>query len=51
MNPVLDLGWAQWLQLFTHFASLSLLAVGGAITTAPMPRRAPATPGCSAKRA
>jgi chromate transporter len=25
----------QWLDLFTHFASLSLLAVGGAITTAP----------------
>jgi chromate transporter len=35
MNPVLDFGWAQWLQLFSHFASLSLLAVGGAITTAP----------------
>lgn len=26
---------ANWLELFTHFASLSLLAVGGAITTAP----------------
>ena len=26
---------ANWLYLFTHFASLSLLAVGGAITTAP----------------
>ena len=26
---------ADWLQLFTHFATLSLLAVGGAITTAP----------------
>ncbi len=26
---------ANWLALFTHFASLSLLAVGGAITTAP----------------
>jgi chromate transporter len=25
---------ANWLELFTHFASLSLLAVGGAITTA-----------------
>jgi chromate transporter len=25
----------NWLDLFTHFASLSLLAVGGAITTAP----------------
>lgn len=26
---------SNWLELFTHFASLSLLAVGGAITTAP----------------
>lgn len=26
---------ADWLALFTHFMSLSLLAVGGAITTAP----------------
>jgi chromate transporter len=26
---------AQWFELFMHFASLSLLAVGGAITTAP----------------
>ena len=26
---------AQWLELFMHFASLSLLAVGGAITTTP----------------
>lgn len=26
---------ANWLDLFAHFASLSLLAVGGAITTAP----------------
>ena len=26
---------ANWVELFTHFASLSLLAVGGAITTAP----------------
>nr|WP_315478189.1 chromate transporter [uncultured Rhodoferax sp.] len=26
---------AQWLELFMHFAALSLLAVGGAITTAP----------------
>lgn len=26
---------AHWLELFIHFASLSLLAVGGAITTAP----------------
>ncbi|KQP23041.1 chromate transporter [Pseudorhodoferax sp. Leaf267] len=29
------LGPADWLSLFTHFATLSLLAVGGAITTAP----------------
>lgn len=35
MNPVLHFGWSEWLQLLTHFASLSLLAVGGAITTAP----------------
>ena len=27
--------FADWLGLFTHFATLSLLAVGGAITTAP----------------
>lgn len=31
----LNLGWADWLSLFTHFLSLSLLAIGGAITTAP----------------
>ncbi len=35
MNPALQLGAADWLDLFQHFASLSLLAVGGAITTAP----------------
>lgn len=37
MNPVINLalGAADWLQLFLHFATLSLLAVGGAITTAP----------------
>lgn len=33
MNITLAL--ADWLNLFGHFASLSLLAVGGAITTAP----------------
>jgi len=32
---VLTLTAADWLQLFLHFATLSLLAVGGAITTAP----------------
>lgn len=31
----LGLGAAAWWQLFVHFAVLSLLAVGGAITTAP----------------
>jgi chromate transporter len=31
----LHLTAGDWLALFTHFASLSLLAVGGAITTAP----------------
>jgi chromate transporter len=35
MNPALHLGMADWLGMFQHFASLSLLAVGGAITTAP----------------
>ena len=35
MNPVLHLPASDWLLLFQHFASLSLLAVGGAITTAP----------------
>jgi chromate transporter len=31
----ITLTMADWLGLFTHFAALSLLAVGGAITTAP----------------
>ena len=35
MNPILDLGWGDWLYLFTHFLTLSLLSVGGGITTAP----------------
>jgi chromate transporter len=35
MNPVLQLTTSDWLSLFNHFASLSLLAVGGAITAAP----------------
>lgn len=35
MTPVLSLSATDWWQLFEHFASLSLLAVGGAITTAP----------------
>lgn len=35
MSDILHLNWADWFQLFAHFLSLSLLAVGGAITTAP----------------
>ena len=35
MSTQLILGWADWLQLFSHFLVLSLLAVGGAITTSP----------------
>lgn len=31
----LAMDWPQWLALFGHFLSLSLLAVGGAITAAP----------------
>jgi len=31
----IELSAADWLALWTHFLSLSLLAVGGAITTAP----------------
>lgn len=33
MTPVF--GWPEWLALFSHFLSLSLLAVGGAIMLAP----------------
>ena len=32
---ILHFTTADWLVLFTHFLSLSLLAIGGAITTAP----------------
>lgn len=35
MNEVLNLSPQDWLSLFTHFALLSVLGVGGAITTAP----------------
>ena len=31
----LTLGASDWFALFTHFATLSMLAVGGAITTVP----------------
>jgi chromate transporter len=35
MMPLLHMHPADWLDLFVHYLSLSLLAVGGAITTAP----------------
>ncbi len=35
MNPTLVLTTFDWLALFVHFATLSLLTVGGAISTAP----------------
>jgi chromate transporter len=35
MSPVLQMTPLDWLSMFNHFTSLSLLAVGGAITTAP----------------
>ena len=35
MNLHITLSSADWLGLWTHFMSLSLLAIGGAITTAP----------------
>ena len=37
MNHGLDitLAWSDWLTLFGHYVSLSLLSVGGAISTAP----------------
>lgn len=34
-GATISLGWADWLQLFLYYLSLSLLAVGGAIATAP----------------
>jgi chromate transporter len=35
MSPALHLQAADWLSLFIHYLGLSLLAVGGAISTAP----------------
>jgi chromate transporter len=35
MTHTIAMATADWLQLFLHYVSLSLLAVGGAITTAP----------------
>ena len=34
MPPQLVFAWEDWASLFMHYLSLSLLAVGGAITTA-----------------
>ena len=33
--PTLALAWSDWLNLFAHYLTLSLLSVGGAITTLP----------------
>jgi chromate transporter len=30
-----QLNWSDWWELFSHFMALSLLAIGGAVTTAP----------------
>lgn len=35
MSLAIHMSGSDWLQMFTHFLVLSLLAVGGAITTAP----------------
>ena len=35
MSEVVQMTWSDWLALCTHFMSLSLLAVGGVISTAP----------------
>ncbi len=34
-TPALDLAWSDWLALFGHFLSLSLMAVGAAFSTLP----------------
>ena len=33
--PGIDLAWSDWLALFAHFLSLSLMAVGAALSTLP----------------
>lgn len=35
MSSAWQLNWTDWWELFSHFMGLSLLAIGGAITTAP----------------
>lgn len=37
--PQLVLGWNDWLSLFAHYLMLSLLSVGGAISTSPEMQR------------
>ncbi|WP_136418881.1 chromate transporter [Herbaspirillum sp. ST 5-3] len=34
-GTLISLQWSDWAQLFVHYLALSLLSVGGAITTAP----------------
>ncbi|HJV79771.1 chromate transporter [Noviherbaspirillum sp.] len=34
-GALISLQWSDWIQLFVHYLALSLLSVGGAITTAP----------------
>jgi chromate transporter len=34
-TPHLLLGWLDWLHLFSHFLTLSLLSIGGVVTTLP----------------
>lgn len=34
-TPILALRWTDWLNLFIHYLGLSVLAVGGALSTAP----------------
>ena len=35
MIPIISMAWSDWLQLFIQYLSLSLLSIGGAISTAP----------------
>jgi chromate transporter len=34
-TPILAMHWADWLSLFAHYLYLSVMSVGGALTTAP----------------
>jgi chromate transporter len=35
MSEIISMGWSEWFQFVTHYLTLSLLAVGGAVSTAP----------------